>query len=131
MILAGVYDAREWGAVPCRIAQSAMAWPTSEIFDYGQEIKRKIRPEEDHKANSPLFESLMNELYDYPELNLIISRMLFQEEKILYNPDDKVIKNAFVLGFLKVQDSSVQIANRIFETRLYNRILLDKRRESE
>ncbi|MCD7883616.1 MAG: AAA-like domain-containing protein [Lachnospiraceae bacterium] len=250
VILAGVYDVREWGAAPCRIAQSAMARPTSAIFDYGQEIKRKIRPEEDHKANSPwsvpilaenrgrrpalrrrrtimagspwniaadytvdmnfgaeeiavmlmeyekdyntgmdvetmaqsiydytsgypylvsrlcklmdekiagetafpdksrawsgegfqaalkmlleedslLFESLMKELYDYPELNLVISRMLFQEEKILYNPDDKVMKNAFVLGFLRVQDSSIQIANRIFETRLYNRFLLDRRR---
>ncbi|MCD8021936.1 MAG: hypothetical protein LUF30_02795, partial [Lachnospiraceae bacterium] len=79
------------------------------------------------EETNPLFESLMNKLYDYPELNRVISRLLFQGEKIPYNPDDTAMKDAMMFGFAKVKDSSVQIANRIFETRLYNKFLLTSR----
>ncbi|MCD8337685.1 MAG: ATP-binding protein [Lachnospiraceae bacterium] len=79
------------------------------------------------EESNPLFESLMNKLYDYPELNPVISRLLFQGERIPYNPDDAVMKDAMMFGFAKVQNSSVQIANRIFETRLYNKFLLTAR----
>ncbi|MCD8397479.1 MAG: AAA-like domain-containing protein [Lachnospiraceae bacterium] len=81
------------------------------------------------EETNPLFESLMNKLYDYPELNSVISHLLFQGEKIPYNPDDIAMKDAMMFGFAKVQDSSVQIANRIFETRLYNKYLLTSREQ--
>ncbi|MCD8106096.1 MAG: hypothetical protein LUF35_14145 [Lachnospiraceae bacterium] len=88
--------------------------------------QKKLLPEE----NSPLFESLMNKLCDYPELNPVISRLLFQGENIPYNVDDNAMKDAFMFGFVKVQHSSVQIANRIFGTRLYNKFLLNSREQS-
>lgn len=49
--------------------------------------------------------------------------MLFNGEKIVYNPDLEEIDVAIMFGFAKCEKSVVVIANRIFETRLYNRFL--------
>lgn len=73
---------------------------------------------------NPLFESLIGKLNDFPELNDIISNLLFQGQSIAYNPDDRAIQNARMFGFIKVEDSKVLLSNRIFETRLYNYFLL-------
>lgn len=75
------------------------------------------------EENNPLFDSLVNKLYQFPELNAVISRHLFQGQPIAYDADDPVVRNARMFGFLEVHNSMVQIANRIFETRLYNRFL--------
>lgn len=61
---------------------------------------------------------------NFPELNNVISRVLFQGQSIAYNPDDLAVQTAQMFGFVKVEDSNIVIANRIFETRLYNNFLL-------
>lgn len=73
---------------------------------------------------NPLFESLVGKLNDFPELSDIISNLLFQGQSIAYNPDDEAIQNARMFGFVKVKNSKVLLANRLFETRLYNYFLL-------
>ncbi len=35
-----------------------------------------------------------------------------------------------MFGFVKIKDSSVQIANKLFETRLYNRYLLEDKEQN-
>lgn len=75
------------------------------------------------EENNPLFDSFVNKLYQFPELNAVISRHLFQGQPIAYDADDPVVRNARMFGFVEVHNSMVQIANRIFETRLYNRFL--------
>ena len=75
------------------------------------------------EENNPLFDSLVNKLYRFPELNKVISRHLFQGQPIAYDADDPIVRNARMFGFVEVHNSMVQIANRIFETRLYNRYL--------
>ena len=67
---------------------------------------------------------MIGKLYDYPELNDVISALLFQGHRIAYNPDDRAVQNARMFGFIKVKDSSIMLSNRIFETRLYNFYLL-------
>lgn len=67
------------------------------------------------KDQNPLFESLIGKLNDFPELNDVISRLLFQGQSIAYNPDNPAIQTAQMFGFVKVVDSNVVIANRIFE----------------
>ena len=58
---------------------------------------------------SPLFDSLTGKLYEYPEIQM-----------------------AKMFGFVKEENSSVVIANRIFETRLYNMFLtLSKEQEKD
>ena len=75
------------------------------------------------EENNPLFDSLINKLYQFPELKAVISRHLFQGQSIAYDADDPIVRNARMFGFLEVHNSMVQIANRIFEIRLYNRFL--------
>ena len=73
---------------------------------------------------NPLFDSLVSKLDDFPELMQVISALLFQGQRIAFNPDDYAVRNALMFGFIIVKDSSVLLANRIFETRLYNYFLL-------
>ncbi len=81
---------------------------------------------------NPLFQSLMNKLKQFPELNHVILQLLFQGKSIAYNPDDTAVQNARMFGFVKVEGSAVLLANRIFEMRLYNKYLLDfKEQDSE
>ena len=75
--------------------------------------------------DNPLFQSLMNKFKDFPELNHVISQLLFQGKSIAYNPDDTAVSSAKMFGFIKVVNSTVLLANRIFEMRLCNKFLLD------
>lgn len=70
-----------------------------------------------------LFESMINKLIDYQELRDMIYALLFTGKSIVYNPDNNAIDIAIMFGFARVEDNLVVIANRIFETRLYNMFL--------
>ena len=70
-----------------------------------------------------LFESLIGKLNDYPELKHMIYLLLFQGQTITYNPDDPQTDMLLMFGFIKVENAAVQIANRLFEVRLYNYFL--------
>lgn len=70
-----------------------------------------------------LFESLIGKLEDYSELKKIIYAILFLGKSMGYNPDDRSIDIALMFGFISVTNETVSIANRIFETRLYNYFL--------
>lgn len=82
------------------------------------------------KDNSSLFESLINKIEDNHDLYDYLYQILIEGRQISYNPDDSVIKLAMMYGFLKEQCGRVVIANRIFETRLYNAILTSKQMQS-
>ncbi len=41
-------------------------------------------------------------------------------KRVAYNTDNVMIDNAAMFGFIKNQNGSVAVANRLFETRLYN-----------
>lgn len=67
-----------------------------------------------------LFESLTGKLENYPELNTVLKTVLFTGADIAYNADEPAFDVATMLGFIKNQNGVVRVANRIFETRLYN-----------
>lgn len=70
-----------------------------------------------------IFESLIGKLNDYPDLKKMIYQLLFQGQTITYNADDSATDMLLMFGFVKAERETVQIANRIFETRLYNYFL--------
>ncbi|MCD7922286.1 MAG: AAA-like domain-containing protein [Clostridiales bacterium] len=72
---------------------------------------------------SMLFESLQDKVDSYPELRELLYALLMNGKEISYNPDDEAIDIAIMFGFLKVVHKKAVIANRIFETRLYNMFL--------
>lgn len=70
-----------------------------------------------------LFESLIGKLNDYPEMKDMVYLLLFQGQTISYNADEQATDMLLMFGFIKVERETVHIANRIFETRLYNYFL--------
>lgn len=70
-----------------------------------------------------LFESLTNKLSAYPKLRELLHTALFSGERISYNPDNEMLDIAAMFGFIKDSQGIITVANRIFETRLYNLFL--------
>ncbi len=70
--------------------------------------------------NTPLFESMIRHLDDYPGMKKMFQAILFQGREFTYNPDAKEINLACMFGYATERNGKVQIANRIFETRLYD-----------
>ena len=70
-----------------------------------------------------LFESLGEKLVSYPELNDILRCLLFTGKTIAYNYYEPSINIATMFGFVKGKSNVLVIANRIFETWLYNYFL--------
>ncbi len=70
-----------------------------------------------------LFESLTDKVNMYPDLRDLLYSLLMTGRDISYNPDSPSIDIAMMFGFVKVEKTRVVVANRIFETRLYNMFL--------
>lgn len=67
-----------------------------------------------------LFESLSEKLTSYPELNTMLCSLLFTGKNIVYNYYEPAINIATMFGFVKNQNGTLAVANRIFDTWLYN-----------
>ena len=79
----------------------------------------------------PLFESLINKLEDNKDLRTMIEQILFEGSKFSYNSDDAVISALAMYGFIRNDNGTAAIANRIFETRIYNWLLSVYKTSSE
>ena len=75
------------------------------------------------EEKNTLFETLVNKVYEFPELNQIVNRILFQGDRISYNALNPVIEQAEMYGLIKGVDGLVCISNRTFETVFYNLFL--------
>lgn len=76
--------------------------------------------------NVPLFESMIRHINEYPEMKKMFQAILFQGSEFAYNPDTKEINLAHMFGYAVDEAGKVRIANRIFETRLYNYFLSEE-----
>lgn len=70
--------------------------------------------------NNTLFQSLTGKLTDYPMLRTVLYELLFTGKQIPYVPQNQYIEVASMFGFIKNRGGAAVIANRIFETVLYN-----------
>lgn len=70
--------------------------------------------------DNSLFQSLTGKLEDYPKLRTMLYELLFTGRPIPYVPHNQDIQAAAMLGFIKNEGGSAVIANRIFESVLYN-----------
>lgn len=69
---------------------------------------------------NPLYQSLKRKLKEYPRLRDICYEILFAGKPIPYVAMNDYIEVAAMFGFIKNTNGTVSIANRIFETVLYN-----------
>ena len=76
--------------------------------------------------NNTLFQSLTKNLNNYPVLKESIRSILMEGTKLTWNPDQKDIVQMQMYGLIRNDHNTVRIANRIFETRLYNLFLSDE-----
>lgn len=96
------------------VSDSGAAWTKAGVLEA---VKHLIC------EKNPLFESLIEKLNDYPEMREMIYLLLFQGQTIAYNADDNAMDILLMFGFIRVEHETIQMANRIFETRLYNYFL--------
>ena len=59
----------------------------------------------------------------FPELKNRIQLLFFSGQDIAYNADDPAAARLLMFGFVKAENGTLQMANRIFETWLYNYFL--------
>lgn len=74
----------------------------------------------------PLFESMIHQLKEYPEMKQVLKSILFMGKRISYNPDITPINLAMMFVYIRNVEGSIQVANRIFEMRLYNLFLSEE-----
>lgn len=73
--------------------------------------------------SNTLFDDMVKKLHDFPKLRTMLYSILFYGEKVPYNPDAFEINIGLIFGFIKNDQGTIAISNRIFETRLYNLFL--------
>lgn len=70
--------------------------------------------------SNTLFQTLTKNLKQYPQLKAAIHSILMEGTKLTYNADQDDIAQMQMYGLIKNDHNTVRVANRIFETRLYN-----------
>ena len=76
--------------------------------------------------NNTLFQSLTKNLNNYPELKAAIRGILMEGVKLTYNSQQDSIAQMQMYGLIRNDHNTVRIANRIFETMLYNLFLSEE-----
>ena len=76
--------------------------------------------------SNTLFESMIGKLYDYPELESMIRRILFLGEDLPCNVLESAVGQGIMYGFVRNKNGKLVISNRIFETIFYDVFLTQK-----
>ena len=80
--------------------------------------------------NNTLFKSLTKNLNNYPELKAAIRRILMEGTRLTWNAQQDAIVKMQMYGLVRNEHGTVRVANRIFETILYNLFLSDEELKS-
>lgn len=72
-----------------------------------------------HERNT-LFDDMNKKLSDFSQMRTMLKNILYYGESYKFNIDVDYIEIASMFGFVKNDHGLVRVANRIFETRLYN-----------
>ena len=76
--------------------------------------------------NNTLFQSLTKNLNNFPELKAAIRSILMEGTRLTWNAQQDAIVQLQMYGLIRNDHNTVRIANRIFETMLYNLFLSDE-----
>lgn len=78
------------------------------------------------KQQNTLFDDMIKHLVEYPELSTILQNILFEGQDYPFNAYAKTVNIGLMFGFVKDINGQVTIANKIFETHLYNYFLAEE-----
>lgn len=76
--------------------------------------------------SNTLFDDMRKQIASYPELKKMLYAILFYGQSFAYNPDNYAIDIGRMFGFLGECNGQAVVANRIFETRIYNLFLSEE-----
>ena len=107
--------------VPGTFENYAQAWTSEGVT----EAVKKLLSEK-----NTLFESLTGKLVNYPELRASLRSILMEGTRLTYNGYQESVVQMEMYGFIQNENNTVRIANRIFETWLYNLFLSDEELKS-
>lgn len=96
--------------------------PSTAWSQRGMDEAVKMLLEEDNT----LFKSITGKLSNYPELRASIRSILMEGTRLTWNPDQEDIAQMRMYGLIRNDRNTVRVANRIFETRLYNLFLSEE-----
>ena len=105
----------------CKTMDMTEAWSDKGI---GEAVKLILA------EKNTLFESLTKNLNNYPDLKAAIRSILMEGTKLTWSPDNREIVQMEMYGLIRNDHNTVHVANRIFETRLYNLFLSDEELKS-
>ncbi len=80
-------------------------------------------------SDNTLFDDMIKNIENNKGLKQIVTKVLFEGEKILCVKSDPAINMGIMFGVLADKENMVCISNIIFETYLYNHIIVGKMRE--
>lgn len=75
------------------------------------------------RESNPLFDDLIKKITDHPKLKQMLQDILFRGSSFPYEPENHLLQLGTTFGFLKNNHGTAMIANRIFETKLYDLFL--------
>lgn len=78
------------------------------------------------KEPNTLFDDMVKKLYDHPELKNMLQDILFCGARYSFEINNPSINIGVMFGFVKENDNAVMIANRLFETKMYNLFLSEE-----
>lgn len=76
------------------------------------------------KGPNMLYDDMIKHVLEYPELYTMLNNILFKGENYPYQVYDKSVDIGRMFGFVVERNGAVAIANRIFETQLYNYFIM-------
>ena len=76
--------------------------------------------------SNTLFDDMSKKLDEFPVLKERISDILFYGAQYIFEANSPIINIGIMFGFLKNSGNLVVVANRIFETKIYNILLSEK-----
>jgi len=116
----------------CKIMDEKL--PYKDSFAQNHDIWTKEGVEEAVKlllrSKTTLFDSMVKHIREYADLKEMLYAMLFQGEQVAYNQYNHTIALACMFGYVVDDGVYVQVANRIFETCLYNWFLSEEELQS-
>lgn len=80
--------------------------------------------------SNTLFDDMRKKLQDFPELRTMLYEMLYNGKSYPYVIDDKFVDIAEMFGYIRSEGNVLKLANRIFETRLYNLFAFEEGKNS-
>lgn len=83
------------------------------------------------KESNTLFDDMRKKISDDEKLKKMLYEILFLGKTYAYNPDSEQIDKGRMFGFIKEESGNAVIANRIYETRLYNMFLSEEMLNSD